>query len=110
MKESREKDGAEVELGAEGLRTVKVDVLRQADNALNVLKVVRGIVLGHVLLNELDDRAEEGVGIGKDGDGHCDVPVEKGRDHTEQNGVFYCFAIRMHLALGRFLCRRVKST
>lgn len=58
VEQGGEGDGAEVELGADEVRGVGVDVFGEADDSLDVLEVVGGVVLGHVLLDKLDDGDE----------------------------------------------------
>lgn len=69
-----EGDCAEVELGADEVRGVGVDVFGEADDSLDVFEVVGGVVLGHVLLDELHYREEWRVGV----EGCCDGHDEEG--------------------------------
>lgn len=72
VEEGGEGDCAEVELGADEVWGVGVDVFGEADDALDVFEVVGGVVLGHVLLDKLYDGEEEGVFVEGCGDCHCE--------------------------------------
>lgn len=70
VEQGGEGHGSEVELGAEEVRGMGVDIFGEPYDSLDVFKVVGGVVLGHVLLDKLNDGDEEGVAVEGSVDGH----------------------------------------